>query len=417
MIKHQLKCWLLLVSILLATPCIGADDFIPPEPADYNQVDIYLVTVGRGDAVYTLFGHTILRVIDRQRGYDMNFNWGIFDFNDPAFVVNFYRGHLNYLMEIGDFESLITLYRDYEHRQVIQEKINLTASQKARIFQQLRWNSRTENRRYRYDQFLDNCATKPRDVLDLGLGGKIKNALNVADPELSFRKFIRKSAAISSWVYLGLDISSNSYLDEKISPWEAMFLPSELRKYLRTLPAINDDGSAASAPLLSETKILVDHPEPANSVNPYTILACTTILPVAAFFRIKKKHSSKFLANLTIGFGVFSGLIGTILMVNWICSDYRFLKHGLALLIYAPIDWYFVSAGIAMLKRRELPQYLDAVIQGRLLLILAAVIGGVSGLFKQDIAALLWTQGPFIVLTLIILYRHSHRIYEAKAHG
>jgi len=71
--------------------------YVPAMPADMNQVDVYLLTVSSGDNdVSSLYGHTILRVVDHASGRDMNFNWGIFDFNDPMFVWTFYVGHLNY---------------------------------------------------------------------------------------------------------------------------------------------------------------------------------------------------------------------------------------------------------------------------------------------------------------------------------
>src|SRR6185312_5111504 len=104
-----------------------------------------LLTVGRGPDVAALYGHSILRVVDNAAHTDFNFNWGIFDFNDPSFVWKFYLGDLNYMMLVTDLWSLVDDYRNLEHRSMWLDKINLTKAQKEALMRRLIENARPEN--------------------------------------------------------------------------------------------------------------------------------------------------------------------------------------------------------------------------------------------------------------------------------
>ncbi len=406
--------FLLLVYVCAGSTMSSAEEaFILPEPKSYEHLDFYLLTVGPGKEVYTLFGHTILRVVDRERGLDMNFNWGIFDFNDPAFIFNFYKGHLNYLMEISDLESLLTLYRDYEHRQVIQEQINLTSLQKEKIFHQLKWNARSENRRYLYDQFLDNCSTKPRDLLDLGLGGKIKATFIAKDLQLTYRRLIRDAARVTPWVYFGLDISSNTYLDHPISPWDAMFLPRELREHLLTMRAMKDDGTPDVVPLLSNPQILVDHDEPRHSINPFRVLSLTGLLPIFIMVVGLKRDVRRMLGVVLLIFGVASGVLGSVLLSNWLFSGYRFLKGSAALFVFSPLDFYLVGIGMNLIKNRSIHANVRYFSYLRMAMVGFAILGFYSGFITQGIGELLWGQAFFIIVLFMTLIQISTRKLEA----
>lgn len=52
---------------------------------------ISLLTVGPGEEMYQLEGHTALR-IQTDEGEDIVVNWGMFDFNAPNFAYRFVKG-------------------------------------------------------------------------------------------------------------------------------------------------------------------------------------------------------------------------------------------------------------------------------------------------------------------------------------
>jgi hypothetical protein len=62
------------------------------------KLRISLITCDAGDDIYTIWGHTAIRVTDSIHQTDIVYNFGSFDFNTPNFVAKFMRGDLNYFI-------------------------------------------------------------------------------------------------------------------------------------------------------------------------------------------------------------------------------------------------------------------------------------------------------------------------------
>ena len=60
---------------------------------DSCTLRISLLTCSPGEALYSTFGHTAVRVTDRSTGMDMVYNYGTFEFS-PDFCTNFIQGKL-----------------------------------------------------------------------------------------------------------------------------------------------------------------------------------------------------------------------------------------------------------------------------------------------------------------------------------
>ena len=75
------------------------------------RLSISLLTYGPGDEVFERFGHIALVVHDSTTGEDIAFNWGMFDFNQPNFLVNFLTGDTKYWMAGFNTLAFNDLYR------------------------------------------------------------------------------------------------------------------------------------------------------------------------------------------------------------------------------------------------------------------------------------------------------------------
>src|SRR6476620_7089444 len=64
---------------------------------------VSVLTCGTGNEVYSLFGHTAIRIKDPARHLDMVYNYGAFDFEAPNFVLRFSKGDLQYFVTAEDF--------------------------------------------------------------------------------------------------------------------------------------------------------------------------------------------------------------------------------------------------------------------------------------------------------------------------
>ena len=419
LLRHFYLAVSLVVSLVVSAPLAGAHTSLP-QPVDFNQVDFYLLTVGRGAQIEALFGHTIMRVIDRGSGRDLSFNWGIFDFNDPLFVWKFYRGDLNYSMAINESETLIDYYRDTERRRIVQDRIVLTPKQKQALYARLVDNARPENLHYQYSQFRDNCATRPRDHLDAVLGGILQRFFAKRPAVVTRRQYINDAALPVWWVYLGLDMISNDFLDAAMSNWDEMFMPARLRELLATVPALNDAGvPTPDHKLIEGADVLVDLPEPKAAANPYAIFSILLGGTIIALALTLGRHPSELRAALVLGsmsllFGLWSAVWGSVLSVNWLLSNYIEVKHNAILWLVWPVDWLFVLYGLVMLiRRRRLSRHSRFTRSVRFLSsmhLTGLVVGGVlclTGIMSQAIQPALASTGISALVYYGFIFRYA----------
>ena len=75
-----------------------------------ETAEIHVVTCGpfQGE-LYSAFGHSAFRVYDYATGIDWIYNYGVFDFNQPNFYLNFARGNLNYKLGVHDYDLSVTI--------------------------------------------------------------------------------------------------------------------------------------------------------------------------------------------------------------------------------------------------------------------------------------------------------------------
>src|SRR5262249_14189183 len=151
------------------------------------------------------------------------------------------------------------------------------------------------------------------------------------------------------WVHLGLDFLSNDMLDRQVTPWEEMFMPENFRTYLRMLPAYDDDGNVIPGRnLLESSTRIIDLPEPKLGSSPYLWILILLGAPVAvmslliASEKLSERVTARLIGVTSVTFGLVSALLGTVMVANWIISNYAELKHNAALWVLWPLDWVCV---------------------------------------------------------------------------
>ncbi|MDT0691960.1 DUF4105 domain-containing protein, partial [Salegentibacter sp. F188] len=63
-----------------------------------NHLEISILTCSPGDEVYSVFGHSAIRIKDKDQSLDWVYNFGMFDFESPNFTFKFIRGKLKYYL-------------------------------------------------------------------------------------------------------------------------------------------------------------------------------------------------------------------------------------------------------------------------------------------------------------------------------
>ncbi len=172
----------------------AAQDLAPPPvalPAPAASAagtpTVYLMTFGRGDAVWERYAHNAVRVVDPVAGTDLAYNWGEFDFDQPNFLGRFLTGDTKYAMRAFDSGVLAEAYARRFNRAVYLQELALPPAAARALADSLRAFDTEARRYYRYDYYRDNCSTRVRDAIDHALGGTLERALGGVPTTTSYR--------------------------------------------------------------------------------------------------------------------------------------------------------------------------------------------------------------------------------------
>ena len=116
------------------------------------QAEISVLTIGPGASLNDAFGHSAFRIKDPIKGTDLVFNYGVYDFNTPNFYLKFAQGKLNYLIGLNYYEDFFETYIS-QNRTIKEQVLNVSSSEKQKLFDYLLNNIKPENRAYLYDFF------------------------------------------------------------------------------------------------------------------------------------------------------------------------------------------------------------------------------------------------------------------------
>lgn len=211
------------------------------QPQLSDEAHISILTAAPSDEeVYTLYGHTAIRVKDTLHKLDVVFNYGIFDFSKPNFIYRFTKGETDYRLAAYNFSHYITEYQ-LRGSKVTEQVLNLTSEEIHKIWNALIINAQPENAVYRYNFFFDNCATRPVAIVEAYVDGKI----NYNDPPTpkTFRDLINYCTRNNSWLTFGCDLALGSPTDRIATAHEMMFLPEYLKDEFEKATIVNPDGS------------------------------------------------------------------------------------------------------------------------------------------------------------------------------
>ncbi len=249
------------VAALVSAVCLGMSAQTQGFPQAQDTLQVSLLTCAPGTEVYELFGHTALRVCQpKAGGFDYVFNYGMFNFNAPAFVWRFTKGETDYCLGVNDFPDFLLSYVMRDSR-VDEQILNLTPEQSRALFEALLVNAMPENRVYRYNFLFDNCATRPRNMVETVLGNTVRYQ-EPAGKMPTFREEIGRYAGRCPWLIFGIDLALGAKLDRPMSYREQMFGPEVLKEAFSGA-VIQATPDSASVPLVSRTEVLYDPEEPA----------------------------------------------------------------------------------------------------------------------------------------------------------
>lgn len=364
--------------------------FAQQHDAIQKGIQISLLTCGPGQEIYSVFGHTGIRIIDSNSGTDIVYNYGTFDGYDKDFEINFMRGKLLYYLSEERYDEFIALYQD-DKRWITEQVLDINDTEKKQIQASLLKNMEPENRAYKYDFFFDNCATRIRDILSKTESGAFKYPKVLApNQSLTFRDIINRYLANNPWERLGINTLLGSKIDKKMSNSEIMFLPDYLRDGIDGATLNGKKFAQASKEILKGS-----HEIQSTNVSLWFVLYGLLALMLVGTFNQQFYWLNTIICNLLL---IITGLLGVLILFMWFATDHQTCSNNLNLLWALPTNLMFVF------KKQRYKYALIAII----LLLLSFL------LHIFQIQCLLLPEMLPVLLMLLITYGSIYKKYKTN---
>lgn len=285
--------------------------------------EISILTCSPGDEIYSVFGHSAIRVKIESTGYDRIYNFGMFDFDISNFVIKFALKRLEYSLGIQYIDDFLEEYTS-EGRSVTEQKLHLTHIQAVALTERLHYLYLPENRYYFYAFSEKNCSTEIRDLLA---------EVGVTFPSYPIRETTRE--LIGSylerhlWLRFGINLVLGKNVDREITVYESMFLPDYLEKELDAVYINNKK--------LADAKKTLNTVENKEQELPSFFFSPLFIFSLLAGIVTVWNNKTFYAVLLSI-----MGIIGLFLCFLWIASGHIEVKNNLNILWCNPFHLIYI---------------------------------------------------------------------------
>lgn len=366
-----------------------------------KRFEISLITCGTGEELYSLFGHSGIRVKDNLQKRDLVYNYGTFDYNDPDFYKNYILGKLNYWLSVADYNSFIYVYQR-ENRSVKETVLNINDEDANTLVEKLEKNLLPENKVYLYDFIYANCATKIRDMFEMiDPQNPVEFGTILKGQKISYRQLINQYMVNAHWSRLGVNLLLGSSIDSTMTDFTSMFIPDFLEEGVKFARYKHQD-------FANETKVIF---ESTNSSSYTTFNApfwLTLSLLVLVIFsnHIKFFHFLRPILNFIILF--VTGLLGLLILFMWFGTDHQACNNNWNILWTLPTN--VIIAFIAHKNKVWFKIYALAAIS----CIIVALIIHVIGLQLLPLTEILPLLGCLLYIYMNMYYQAIFELARQK---
>ncbi len=284
-----------------------------------NKAKISVLTCGSGNELYSIYGHTGLRVLDPENNLDIVFNYGNFDFRTENFYLKFVKGNLQYFVSACSFEDFMYEYKE-TNRQVWEQNLLISNFQKQKLFEEINKTLFSEEKFYTY-KFIDkNCTTMVLDKVNNIFGSPI--VTKKTNTDVSYRTVLYSFLDNHFWENFGINIIFGHKVDNNATK---LFLPEELMNNIST-SKFNNKPIAEKATILNKKRIETTNFSFWNSIYPY----CIFLIMIA----LLNKKPINLIYLLVLGLiGIFFSTVSIYSQHQEIYWNYNVLLFNPSLLI------------------------------------------------------------------------------------
>jgi len=323
----------------------------------FDDLVFKIAIIGPSDEIFIWWGHAALIVENTRWNFSRVFDWGIFTYPSDDFLKDFLNEQVRYKCATGGL--YLDEYID-EDRDITVYTLNLDSKAKKIILDYAENNILPENCYYDYHEFRDNCATRIRDIIDMGIDGQFKAAFGNVPGRFSLRQHIQRYTwfrPVSDW-FLGFLMGQD--LDKKITPWDEMFLPVEIARNI--VDFTYTDSGGAERKLVNSVQIFNSSKNRQPILNeplttwPFALTAGLIASALIFFIKsIRKKHPR--LSRILLGIshsllGLFLGGCGCVLAFGFFMNN-DYFKQNANILFVNPLLLAIVPLGILYAANKQ----------------------------------------------------------------
>lgn len=393
---------LTLTMMLTMTVAAHAQSNASAELGNRDSLRISIITCAPGDDMYTLFGHTAIRVVDYQMARSVHrdetvtgdwiFNYGAFDFRSDKFIYRFVKGETDYVLAA---EPSSMFFKDLvkDNRLTTEQVLNLTAFEKKRVFDFLKYNIRPENRIYRYNWLYYNCTNRAKEVIENAVEGKVEYREDSICQ--SARDILHNYTNVNSWYSFAIDLVLGTEIDRQLTHDQQMFIPQIYQHELDKAVIVAEDGSVR--PLVAQVLYPVagrEYGEEDASNIPKIVLTLTLILMLA--LGIWEWRRRRIVKAVDVTLCALTGIAGCLVAFLFFFSVHPGTSTNWWVIMFNPVPLV----------------YIPYIIKGKGLKVIAKI--SLLMILSQIIVMMVVQQGiddAMLVLVSILLIRIISRTY------
>jgi hypothetical protein len=339
---------------------------------------ISLLTISPGTDVYSLFGHTAVRVKDLKSEEDITYNYGTFDFKTKNFLIKFLRGKLPYQLSKAPFYAFMYEYNETQ-RSVTEQLLDISQQEAGNIISFLENNALPENKDYLYDFLYDNCSTRVRDIFNNELSLVVEDELL---EKKTFREMLHEYLIPRPWTKFGIDLIVASRADIQTDIQKQMFLPDYLEAHMAKA-VTQVDGNKRYALTPSRQILYFEKGDlKAHLFTPFNVFIALSLVIIFLYFTRFKAAAYSIMTLLFVILGIGS----MILIFMWFATDHYTTKVNYNLIWMSPLylllpflpkKWNIILTCLVSLLTLicQIPMFPQAMPVGSIFILLITLLG------------------------------------------
>jgi hypothetical protein len=321
--------------------------------AQGDNLTLKIAVMGPGDQLYFWWGHIALMVEDSYTGDSYFYDYGLFSFDNDNFFYNFAFGRLLYSCGVSYSKRNLQLYKN-TNRDIIIYTLDLPPGTKIKVRDFAAFNVLPENRDYYYHHFRDNCSTRIRDIIDLAVDGQLKEDFGKKSNGFTLRNHVRRHTYFSPAVDWFLNFLMGQVIDNPVTIWEEMFLPSEVGKIIEDYWYTDVNGNkrklVSSVEIVNKSEGRPAVLEKPRKQWPRELVFSLVLSAIFAFFFYLQKKNIKaggVLAGVSMSLsGLVFGITGLLLYFMNLFTNHDYTYQNTNMIFCTPLLLVAVPFGI-----------------------------------------------------------------------